>query len=141
MSDPVEQKLYEATLISATSEVSSLLRDYPEINVNWTNDIQWTALHAASFKGHDEAVKLLLAHPDIKVNLKNDDGQTPLSLACEGSMDVFRLLWKDPHIDVTLEDRDGRTPLWYASCNGKHEMIECLIASGRSWGCQEQERE
>jgi len=134
MSDPVEQKLYDAARAGRASEVSSLLRDYPEINVNWTNDIQWTALHAASFKGHAEAVKLLLAHPDIKVNLKNDDGQTPLSLACEGSMDVFRLLWKDPHIDVTLEDRDGRTPLWYASCNGKHEMIEWLIASGRDLG-------
>ena len=41
------------------SEVSSLLRDHPDTNVNWTDDDKWIALHVASMNGHVEVVKLL----------------------------------------------------------------------------------
>ena len=62
-------------------------------------------------------------------------GQTPLSLGCyNGHVSVVRLLLKDPRVDVTLEDYNGRTPLWRASCYGRHEVIECLTASGRDLG-------
>jgi len=47
---------------------------------------------------------------------------------------VVRLLLKDPRVDTTLDDKDGCTPLWFASSNGKHEVIEWLIASGRNLG-------
>ena len=83
MSDPVESQLYDAAKKDRTSKVSPLLRDHPEINVNWTDDIQWTALHIASEFGHVEIIKLLLAHPDNNVNLKNKVGQTPLSIGCQ----------------------------------------------------------
>ena len=115
-----------------TSEVSSLLRDHPEIDVNWADDDQYSALHSALLKGHVEVVKLLLAHPDIKVNLKNQSGRTPFLLACSfGKVTVVQLLLNDPRVDVTLEDCNDRTPLWYASCWGRHEVIERLIAGGR----------
>jgi len=65
MSDTVEEKLYYAARDGNVSELSSLLRDHPEINVNWTNEYQWTALHIASFNSRVEIVKLLLAHPDM----------------------------------------------------------------------------
>ena len=41
---------------------------------------------------------------------------------------------KDPRVDVTLDNLKGCTPLWYASYNGKHEVIEWLVASGRDLG-------
>jgi len=50
MSDPVEKILYDVVSDGLDSEVSSLLRDHPEINVNWTDDYQWTSLHAAVAK-------------------------------------------------------------------------------------------
>jgi len=78
----VEQKLYVAAEYGRASEVSSLLSDHPEINVNGTTGLQFTALHAASCNGQVEVVKLLLAHPDINVNLKNHSARTPLSLGC-----------------------------------------------------------
>jgi len=76
MSDPVE-KLYHAAYFDDASETSFLLRNYPDINVNWTDNEGWAPLHMASFNGHIEVVKRLLAHADINVNLKSDDGQTP----------------------------------------------------------------
>ena len=49
MSDPVKKILYDVVSDGLDSDVSSLLRD-PEINVNWTDDYQWTSLHAAVAK-------------------------------------------------------------------------------------------
>ena len=126
MSDPVEKQLYNAGNFGQASEVSSLLRDHPEIDVNWgTEETQWTLLHIASRYGHVEVVRLLLAHPDINVNLMNIDGQTPFSRGClHGHVSIVQVMLKDPRIDVTLDDNYGRTPLWYASRHGKHEVIE-----------------
>ena len=135
MSNSVEEQLYDAVHDGRVSEVSSLLRDHPEISVNSQDNTQWTPLSAASINGHAEVVKLLLAHPDINVNLKDNVGQTPFSLCCErGHVSVVQVLLKDPRVDVTLDDDRGRTPLWYASYYGKHEVIEWLIASGRDLG-------
>ena len=137
MSDPVEKTFYYAARDGLVSEVTSLLRDHPEINVNWTNPHceEWAALHVASLFGHVEVIKLLLAHPKINVNSKNIDGQTPLSFGCQvGYVSVVEELLKDPHVDVTHDDNMGRTPLWYASREGEHEVIEQLIASGRDLG-------
>jgi len=136
MSDPVEALLYDAAQDGRVSEVSSLLRDHPDINVNWTDYNHRTALHAAGWNGHVEVVKLLLAHPDIDVNVRNRYGQTPFSIGCwydQGSI-IVRLLLKDPRVDVKLDDNEGCTLLRYASCSGRHEVIEWLIASGRDLG-------
>jgi len=47
---------------------------------------------------------------------------------------VVEVLLKDPRVDITLGDNNGCTPLWWASFMGHHEVIECLIASGRDLG-------
>jgi len=96
MSDPEGEKLFDAAYGGRESEVSSLLRDYPEINVNWTDIAQLTPLHSASYNGHVEVVKLLLAHSNINVNLTNASGRTPLSLGCQfGQVSVVELLLRD----------------------------------------------
>ena len=46
MADTVEEQFHEAVYDGDASEVLSLLRDHPGINVNWTDEYQWTALHA-----------------------------------------------------------------------------------------------
>jgi len=48
MTDSLEQKLCDAAQGNSVSEVSSLLRDHPAINVNWGDDDGWTALHYLS---------------------------------------------------------------------------------------------
>ena len=44
------------------------------------------------------------------------------------------MLLRDPRVDITLGDELGCTPLWFASCLGRCEVIEWLIASGRDLG-------
>jgi len=85
MSNFVEKQLLDAAKNGLVSEVSSLLKDHPEINVNWTNPDSHhrTALQAASSYGHVEVAKLLFAHPNINVNFKDNFGQTALSFTCE----------------------------------------------------------
>jgi len=128
-------QLFCAAVGNRVSEISSLLKDHPEIDVNWTDSTRWTALHFACRKGHVEIVKLLLAHPKIDVNLRSSNGDTPLSFGCwSGRVSVVRLLLEDPRVDITLENENGYTPLWWASCKERHEVIEWLIASGRDLG-------
>ena len=74
MSDSLGNQLHAAAWEGRVSDVSSLLKD---INVNFSNQDQWTALHAASTKGQVEVVKLLLAHPNIDINVQNDQEETP----------------------------------------------------------------
>ena len=109
MANPVEQKLYDAIRYGRVGEALSLLKNNPVINVNWKNPdhSQWSGLHAASFYGHAEVVKLLLAHPNIDVNMKNISGQTPFSIGCwQGRVTVVRVLLKDPvstlHLMTTI---------------------------------------
>jgi len=117
-------------------EVRSLLEDNPGLDVNWGDaESRRTALHWASMNGHADVVKLLLGLPAINVNVRSGYGATPFSLGCmEGKVLVVRLLLKDPRVEVALADNNGRTPLWWASCNGRHEVIEWLMASGRDLG-------
>ena len=69
--------LWYAARRNLFSDISSLLKEYPEINVNGRDDNEWTALHMASHHGYVEVVILLLAHSNINVNVKNDLGDTP----------------------------------------------------------------
>ena len=79
----VEQRLYNAAEYGRIEEVEALLRDNPDLNVNW-KDVGFTALHSASCKGHDEDLKLLLVHPAINVNAQILDESTPFLLGCNG---------------------------------------------------------
>ena len=95
MSDSVEKQLFDAAGDDDVSEVSSLLSDHPDIDVNFSNQDQWTALYVASGNGHVEVVKLLLAHPNIDVNVKHESGQTPFSLVCQkDKVSVVQVLLK-----------------------------------------------
>ena len=135
MSEILGRRLFYASASGSLSNVSSLLREHPEIDVNWTNTDHYSSLHTASIRGHVEVVKLLLAHPATNVNVQDPGGETPISLGCEnGHVVVVQLLLKDPRVDVTLADKYGFTPLWNASWGGHHEVIEWLIASGRDLG-------
>ena len=76
----VEQRLYNAAEYGRIEEVEALLRDHPDLDVNWANHDSWPALHFASWHGHVEVVKLLLAHPAINVNVQTRSGSLPFFL-------------------------------------------------------------
>jgi len=135
MAKPVEKEFWDATACGRDTEVSSLLRDNPDIDVNMKNDNQWTPLHNASLLGHAKVVKLLLAHPNIEVNSKNEDGKTPLMYGCRwNEVYVVKLLLDDPRVLVHLCDCNGRTLLWHASYYNRIEIVELLIVCGKYIG-------
>ena len=73
----MEQHLHDVIWEGDEVKVLSLLKNNPNIDVNWTDNYPgWTPPHYASAHGHVEVVKLLLAHPDIDVNSRDRDGQT-----------------------------------------------------------------
>jgi len=130
----LEMQLFEAAKRFELETVSALLRDHPEIDVNFATSAEYTSLHAASCLGQWKLSNCFW-HPKINVNVKTSIGQTPHSIGCQyGYLSVVRLLLKDPRVDILLDDEDGHTPLWWASCWDHHGVIEWLIASGRDLG-------
>jgi len=109
----VGKQLKEVVLNGCAEEVEALLRNNPDLNVNWKDEgLGFSALNSACLRGHVEVVKLLLAHPHINVNVQNRNEATPFSYGCEtGQVSVVRLLLKDPRVDVTLAEEDGLTSL------------------------------
>jgi len=131
----MEKQLIESLLSGHVEGVEALLKDHPDFNVNWGDEIKRTALHAASLNGQTEVVKLLLAHPAINVNVQTSDRATPILFSCAfGQLSVVQVLLKDPRVNVTLADRDEHTPLWWTARYGRHEVLLWLIASGRNLG-------
>ena len=65
----IERKFSDTAYDGRVEDLEVMLKVHPGLNVNCTDEDQWTPLHWASLKGHIEVVKLLLAHPDIAVNV------------------------------------------------------------------------
>ena len=98
----MEHQLYDAAENGREEEVRKLLRENPNLKVNWANPdcYNCTALIWACSNGHDKVVTLLLAHPDIDVNQKDDFGGTPFCLAC--------LQWKDQLCSIAAQGCQGQ---------------------------------
>jgi ankyrin repeat protein len=85
-----------------------------------------TPLHAASSKGHHDAVCLLLDH-GADVNITNERGRTPLPAAYAGRhLDVMRLLL-ERGAAPDVECSSLGLIIHIASCNGQAEAIRLLL--------------
>lgn len=102
--------LHKAAKQSESSLITTLLRGFPELNVNLVTMSGSTALHIAidsnrkktmiSIEGETSdktdvwttnTVKALLQHPFIDTNLQDEYGKTPLDLAIlEGNLPVVQ---------------------------------------------------
>jgi len=134
--EKLQRKLYSVCYTGKTAIVEELLRKNPGIDAN-QGLYGWTPLHIAAHNGHDAIVALLLAHPGINPNIKlAGGGDTPFHIACRvGSVQCVRLLARDPLVMATNEPNSlGHTPLWQvaSSVNGKLEIIQWIIASGKA---------
>jgi hypothetical protein len=88
---PRASALYYAVLCGFSWLADSLIVMHGE-NASIKCGNHRTPLHAASFKGHLDAARLLLAH-GVNVNTTNNYNKTPLFSACNGGhLDVMRLL-------------------------------------------------
>ena len=84
MARTVEEELHEVVFCEA-EDVSSLLRENPGLDVNWTDGNSYNALLLAAIRGQDDILEVLLAHPNINVNARDPRGQT-----------LFSQLWRWP---------------------------------------------
>jgi len=129
-----ERRFLQAAKWGRVEEVKEILRDHPNIDVNWKDEKAYAtaALLLACQNGHDAVVTMLLAHPDIDVNQMNDDGWTPFLIASfNGHSSCAGLLLKDPRVITRNPNQSGSTPLRRAVINGCLGVVKVWIASGR----------
>lgn len=130
----MEEKLHIAARCGGEEEARTILREHPEVDVNWKNEelANKTALHRACARGHPNIVTLLLSHPDIDANPQSETGITPFFEVCyKGTTSCARLLLKDPRVVLDCPDIFGKTALWNAVRRGHIEVIKWWLASGR----------
>ena len=84
---------------------------------------------AASYEGHEKAVRLLLNH-DAIINQKDRQGRTPLHLASTGGqMEIVKIL-SSFGAEPTVTDAQGRDCLHHAASKGSFEIISWLLKEG-----------
>ena len=122
--------LYFASSRGDVEAVRQMLRDNPDLDVNWRR-ANGTALCTASFNDHDGVVSMLLAHPDIDVNLGDYNGRPPLVHTCleYQSTGCAWLLLKDSR--VKTNNFGGNRALREAAYCDHANIIRWWIAYGR----------
>jgi len=113
--------------------VASAVLEMKQWDVNAYDRMGMTALTWASFRGHDEVVKVLLERGDI--NPEQPDtryGQTPLSWAAsDGHEGVVKILLERSDVNPDQADTEsGRTPLSWAAESGHEGVVKMLLERG-----------
>ena len=93
-----------------------------------------TALHCASWKGHEETVAWLLSvGADLHTHNTNDHwGTTALHAAAHANHAGIAQLLIDAGADVNAKDPEGRTPLFHTTFHKAKKTAKVLVAHGAS---------
>jgi len=117
--------LGEASRLGFVAVVRILLNFGASPSVS-TND-KTSPLHAASFEGFDEIVRLLVSSNSSIVNAKDIDGVTPLMLgAQENRVDVIKTLL-EANANIDESDNTGSTALMVAVGSNHVESVSALL--------------
>ena len=90
----------------------------------------WTALHEASWQGHDEMVRLLLRQGTDPNEVDNQGQTASHQAAWRGHAAVLELILEEANADLDREDKTGQTPLHHAASNGSTTAIRLLLDKG-----------
>ncbi|KAG8179340.1 hypothetical protein JTE90_007613 [Oedothorax gibbosus] len=98
--------------------------------VNESDEINWTLLHYAVWRGDLETIRFLKRY-DMDINAKDARvGKTPIHIAAEhGYIDVINYLIENG-ANVESYDERGRTPLYYSVMMDQYEAFKNLIDKG-----------
>ena len=98
--------------------------------VNEHNGDYGSALHMASYCGHEKVKQLLEAKANACSN-ESPYGQTPLSRAAEGGhVAIVQLLLEQEGVDANSKDRNDWAPLPWASEKGHKAVAKLLLKHG-----------
>jgi ankyrin repeat protein len=122
---PKGTALYYAALCGFSGLANYLIITHAE-NVHAVSGNRGTPLHAASYKGHLDAVRLFLAH-GVSVDATNKSKETPLCSAYDGGhLDVMRLLLE--HGAGVDANYNGIVLLLHnASYHGRADVVHLLL--------------
>jgi ankyrin repeat protein len=123
---PEATALYYAVLCGFSGLANYLISTHGE-NVNAKCGNHGTPLHAASYKGHLDAARVLLAHR-VDVNATNEEKKTPLCSAYDGRhLDAMRLLLEHgADVDVPYDD-DQRLLHEASTRRGQADTVHLLL--------------
>ena len=106
----------------------------------------WFPLHAASYFGKPEIVRMLLDH-GAKANAESRQGKNSLDLVARGEYrskeDGVRVaqLLLERGVDVNASDKDHWTPLHSASYYGMYEIVRVLLDHGAKVNAENDDHE
>ena len=113
--NPAGQSLVQAIAESSADQIQYMISN--GANVNETNSLGWTPLHAAIRFANDDVIDILLNN-GANINAKDNSGKTPLYAAVETGQKlvVDKLISKGA--DVNIADNNGNNPLSLARMVG-----------------------
>jgi uncharacterized protein len=125
-----ELDAFEAATVGRTERFRELVETDPELATAFSPD-GFTALHLASFFGHEEIARLLLAAgADAGAVARNSMRVQPLhSAAATRQLEIARLLI-EAGADVNEPQEGGFTPLHEAALNDDVELARLLLERG-----------
>jgi len=99
------------------------------VDFNATNELKWTPLHFAAYKGHKDMLDELIKEGAI-IDVDDNIGRSPLHWAAQGGHPsvVTALIQKGANTDTV--DAYGRSPLHVAASIGNGEVAAELVSHG-----------
>jgi ankyrin repeat protein len=127
----IEDKLFQACKTGNVESVIEVLKD-ENIDLNKSNNHEWTALQLACANGHLDIVKLLLEDERVGINKGDNCASTPLHFAClNGHLDIVKLLLADERLDANKVNSRGYNPFYVACYLGWDDIIKFLMQDNR----------
>lgn len=120
-----------ASMYNQMNKLIFLLELTPTINISGrTFNLNDSALHLATNKGHVSIVEILLTRCKIDPNLQNAQQDTPLHLACKQNQhEIIIKLLASPGININLQNSEGKTPLHILCMSGQLDLVEKISAN------------
>lgn len=131
------QSLMNFDRVEAVSKAASstsqddmwLLLTRDNVEVNWGDDYDWTALHHAVSRWKKTTVEMLLAR-GANINYVNAVGETPICLAAKnGYEDIFKLLI-DSGALINPTEPEHKMPLSLAIMKRHNNIVKLLLENG-----------
>ena len=132
-----QRALWEAARDGQIHYVKKYIKDASSLDLNFKAKNNWTALHCACSRGHNDIASLLLDH-GAYIEAASSSNETPLFYACIVAhyLTIKLLLDRGSKVNGTA-DNDGNTPLHVACLHGcSRQCVEELIAHGANTTCK-----